>query len=49
MNERHRLTRYAWLSIVAAVLTIGLKASEHEERVGLDLTEHAETAYTLVD
>ncbi len=30
-------------------LTIGLKASEHDERVGLDLTEHAESAYTLVD
>ena len=30
-------------------LTIGLKATEHEERVGLDLTEHAEVAYTLVD
>ena len=27
MNERHRLTRYAWLSILAAILTIGLKVS----------------------
>jgi cation diffusion facilitator family transporter len=26
MNERHRLTRYAWLSILAALFTIGLKA-----------------------
>ena len=30
-------------------LTIGLKAGQHEERVGLDLTEHAETAYTIMD
>ena len=30
-------------------LTIGLKANEHDERVGLDLTEHAETAYTILD
>ncbi len=29
--------------------TIGLKASSENERVGLDLTEHAEHAYTLVD
>jgi cation diffusion facilitator family transporter len=27
MIERRRLTRYAWLSILAAILTIGLKAS----------------------
>lgn len=30
-------------------LTVGLKATEHNERVGLDLTEHAETAYTIMD
>ena len=30
-------------------ITIGLKAGQHEERVGLDLTEHAETAYTIMD
>ena len=30
-------------------VTIGLKAGQHEERVGLDLTEHAETAYTIMD
>ena len=29
--------------------TVGLRATEHEERVGLDLTDHAEVAYTLVD
>lgn len=30
-------------------LIIGLRASEHDERVGLDLTDHAEVAYTLLD
>lgn len=30
-------------------LTIGLKVTEHDERVGLDLTDHAEHAYTLLD
>ncbi|MDX1565320.1 MAG: ammonium transporter [Phycisphaeraceae bacterium] len=29
--------------------TIGLKATEHEERVGMDLTDHAEHAYTMID
>jgi Amt family ammonium transporter len=29
--------------------TIGLRAENRNEQVGLDLTEHAETAYTLVD
>ena len=26
-----------------------LRASEHEETVGLDLTQHRETAYTMID
>lgn len=30
-------------------LTIGLRVSEHQERVGLDLTQHAEAAYTTLD
>ena len=30
-------------------VVVGLKVSDHEERVGLDLTEHAEHAYTLVE
>jgi Amt family ammonium transporter len=30
-------------------LVVGLRVGEHEERVGLDLTEHREVAYTLVD
>jgi Amt family ammonium transporter len=28
---------------------VGLRVSEHEERIGLDLTQHRETAYTLLD
>ncbi|MEM7391646.1 MAG: ammonium transporter, partial [Verrucomicrobiota bacterium] len=30
-------------------VTIGLRADDHQERVGMDLTDHAETAYTIVD
>ncbi|MFC1541119.1 ammonium transporter [Candidatus Latescibacterota bacterium] len=30
-------------------VTIGLRATEHNERVGLDLTDHYETAYTFMD
>ncbi|HMP76039.1 MAG TPA: ammonium transporter [Kiritimatiellia bacterium] len=29
--------------------TIGLRVSEHEERVGLDLTQHKESGYTILD
>lgn len=29
--------------------TIGLKAGSQDERVGLDITDHAETAYTVID
>ncbi|MBL8025196.1 MAG: ammonium transporter [Fibrobacteres bacterium] len=28
---------------------IGLRVNEHEERVGLDLTQHSESAYTMLD
>ena len=30
-------------------LTVGLRVSEHEERLGLDLSSHREAAYTLVE
>ena len=30
-------------------LTLGIRADEQAERVGLDLSDHAETAYTIVD
>jgi ammonium transporter, Amt family len=29
--------------------TIGLRVSDHQERVGLDLTQHKEAAYTQID
>jgi ammonium transporter, Amt family len=35
------------LKIVDA--TLGLRVSEHEERVGLDLTQHREAAYTMLE
>jgi ammonium transporter, Amt family len=35
------------LKLVDAAMT--LRASEHEERVGLDLTQHREAAYTMID
>jgi Amt family ammonium transporter len=28
---------------------IGLRVTEHEERVGLDLTQHKEAGYTTID
>lgn len=28
---------------------VGLRVTEHEERVGLDLTQHKEAAYTMID
>jgi len=30
-------------------LALGLRVSEHEEQVGLDLTQHREAAYTMLD
>jgi Amt family ammonium transporter len=29
--------------------TIGLRATEQSERIGLDLTDHRETGYTMLD
>jgi ammonia channel protein AmtB len=28
---------------------IGMRVSEHEENIGLDLTQHRETGYTLIE
>ena len=28
---------------------LGLRVKEHDERVGLDLTQHKEAAYTVID
>ena len=44
-----------WCGIVSWVLlkvvdkVVGLCVSEHQERVGLDISEHYETAYTIMD
>src|SRR5512139_402251 len=38
-----------WGLLKAVDAVMGLRASEHEERVGLDLTGHRESAYTLLD
>jgi Amt family ammonium transporter len=44
-----------WSGVISFILlkvidaVVGLRVSDHEERVGLDLTDHAEVAYTLVD
>jgi len=44
-----------WSGVISFVLlkiidaTIGVRANEMSERVGLDQTDHAETAYTLVE
>jgi Amt family ammonium transporter len=38
-----------WVILKAVDAVMGLRASEHEERVGLDLTGHRESAYTLLD
>lgn len=38
---------YAILKIVNAML--GLRVSEQEERIGLDLTQHSESGYTLIN
>jgi len=38
---------YVLLKLVEAFM--GLRVSEHEERVGLDLALHREAAYTVID
>jgi len=38
-----------YLILKALDMAMGLRVSEHEERVGLDLTGHRESAYTLLD
>ncbi|MCX5682408.1 MAG: hypothetical protein NT049_01825 [Planctomycetota bacterium] len=38
---------YGLLALVNLVSP--LRVSEHDERVGLDLTQHREAGYTLVD
>ena len=44
-----------WSGVISFILlkvidlVIGIRASDHDERVGLDQTDHAETAYTIVE
>jgi Amt family ammonium transporter len=38
-----------WLIVKAIDATIGIRSSETDERQGLDLTQHAESAYNLAD
>jgi ammonium transporter, Amt family len=41
------LASFVLLKVVQ--LTVGIKSDGHSERIGLDVTEHAESAYTVVD
>jgi Amt family ammonium transporter len=41
------IVTYVLLKLVQ--LVIGLRADEHDERVGLDLSEHKESAYTVLE
>jgi Amt family ammonium transporter len=38
-----------WLIVKAIDATIGIRSTEEDERQGLDLTQHAESAYNLAD
>ncbi len=39
----------SWVLFKVVDRVIGLRVSEHEERVGLDLTQHREAGYTVID
>jgi Amt family ammonium transporter len=39
----------SWVLLKIIDVLIGLRVTEHDERVGLDLTQHREAGYTLVD
>jgi Amt family ammonium transporter len=39
----------SWILLKVIDALVGLRVSEHEERVGLDLTQHSEAGYTLLD
>jgi Amt family ammonium transporter len=38
-----------WLLLKLVDKTIGLRVNEHEERIGLDLTQHREAGYTILE
>ena len=39
----------SWILFKAVDLTMGLRVSEEEEQLGLDITQHRESGYTLLD
>lgn len=39
----------SWVLLKIVDATLGLRVSDQEERIGLDLAEHREAAYTLID
>jgi Amt family ammonium transporter len=39
----------SWALLTVVDRLVGLRVSEHEERVGLDLTQHKESGYTVLD
>jgi Amt family ammonium transporter len=39
----------SWVLLKLVDVFVGLRVSEHDERVGLDLTQHREAGYTLLD
>ena len=39
----------SWIIFKLIDVVIGLRVTEHEERIGLDLTQHKESAYTVLD
>ncbi len=39
----------SWLLLKLVDKTIGLRVGEHEERIGLDLTQHREAGYTILE
>ena len=41
--------RQLWLLLKLVDALVGLRVSEQEERIGLDLTQHRESAYTVME
>jgi len=38
-----------WILLKIVDATMGLRATDHNERIGLDLSDHRETGYTMLD
>ena len=39
----------SWVLLKVVDLLVGLRVGEHEERVGLDLSQHREAGYTVLE